>query len=361
MRNKFTRKIVFALSLLLSIILLLVYLSSFLSPEIAGYLTLSNLLYLPLMVFLLVLFLVALILKHRKTIILLIVVFLAGITYHTHYFTISKSSCKNARNIRLMTYNVKVFNLYDWVKNVTYKKSIVHLIDSVKPDILCIQEYVSDDRNVFNTGDTILKLLGYKYKVELFNRRNKYFHFGIALFSKYPVLESHKILFSESLNMSAYYKLLLPGNDTVCLFNVHLQSIRFSQAEYSYLDSITENIEEEKIKKFLPISSKLLSAAKERARQADSISGLMINCKYKVMVCGDFNDVPMSYAYNKLSDGLKDAFLEGGNGLGATFTRFSIPFRIDYVLLPKEFKVCKAEVINKSYSDHYPLVVDFMP
>ncbi len=347
----------------ISLLLLIIYLNPFISPRVFVLPSILNLLYLPLLAFLLITTAIATLLKYKKIVLFSLLILIAGINHHIHTFSIKSPECEEdgKPSIRLMTYNVKVFNLYNWIKNVQYKKNIIHLIDSLKPDILCIQEYVYDDRKVFDTRDTIINLLKYKYYSETFLRHNKYFHFGMALFSRYPVIDTKKIVFNSSLNFVTQHKIVLPGQDTVCLFNVHFQSIRFSTDEYKYLDSLKKNIEENKISKFFPITDKIIKANRMRAMQADSIAKLIDKCRYKTILCGDFNDIPCSYPYNLFSKKMKDAFLYGGTGLGATFNRFFIPYRIDFAFLPKDFDVCNAEVIRKSYSDHYPLVVDFKP
>ncbi len=363
MKKGIVYKILWIVTLFISSLLLIVYLSPFISPRTFVLPSILNLFYLPLLALLLITMVIAFLFKYKKIVMFSLLILIAGINHHHHTFSIKSSECsKNKKSpIRLMTYNVKVFNLYNWVKNVQYKKKIIHLIDSIKPDILCLQEYVYDDRKIFDTRDTILKLLKYKYYSETFLQHNKYFHFGMALFSRYPIINTKKIVFNSSLNFVTQYKIILPGQDTVCLFNTHFQSIRFSYDEYKYLDSLQKNIEENKIRKFFPITDKIIKANRMRAGQADYIAKIIDKCPYKTILCGDFNDIPCSYSYNLFSDKMKDAFLYGGTGLGATFNRFFIPYRIDFAFLPKDFDVCNAEVIRKSYSDHYPLVVNFKP
>jgi vancomycin resistance protein VanJ len=359
-KHSLLHKILWGFTLFISVPLLFIYITPFVSPKLFFLPSILNLLYLPLTILLLFTLVTSIILKYKKLLFFTIFIAALGINHHIHNFGIYIPQCsKNNNNIKLMTYNVKVFNLYNWTKNVEYKKNIIHLIDSVKPDILCIQEYVYDDRNVFNTRDTIIQLLKYKHFSETFLRSNKYFHFGMALFSQYPIIDTQKIVFNSSLNFVTRYKLVLPKNDTVCLFNVHFQSIRFSYNEYKYLDSIKKNIEEKNVKEFLPIAHKIIKANKIRAMQVDSIVKLIDNCKYKTILCGDFNDMPCSYSYKLMNTRMKDAFLHGGFGFGATFNRFFIPYRIDYVFLPNSFNVSCAKVIKKTYSDHYPLIVKF--
>ena len=78
----------------------------------------------------------------------------------------------------------------------------------------------------------------------------------------------------------------------------------------------------------------------------------MQNCKHKMIVCGDFNDSPTSFAYGTLSKGLKDAFIESGSGLGNTYIGPFPSLRIDYILYDKSFDSYNYKSINTNYSDH---------
>ena len=301
-------------------------------------------------------------LKKKKLFFLLIFVLLLGWKHYRSYISIHPfaSHSEEKKSFRLMTYNVRVFNLYDWKKNVQWRKDIIHLIDSVNPDILCLQEYVYDDRKKFDTRDTIMEIGNYKYYKEYFSRQNRYFHFGMAVFSRYPIISGDLIKFPNSLNSASHSKVII-NKDTVCLWNLHLQSIHIDKKEYYYLDSLSANIEEKHLNTTKEILRKYKKAALLREQQTLYVEDLIDNCKYPVIVCGDFNSAPSSYVYSKfINSGLSDAFVEAGNGVGATYYRFKLPFRIDYVFYPKNlFNIFRCNVIKKNLSDHYPVVVDF--
>lgn len=79
------------------------------------------------------------------------------------------------------------------------------------------------------------------------------------------------------------------------------------------------------------------------------------NCRENVIVTGDFNDTPMSYTYWRLSRKRKDSFKEAGSGAGATFSKLRPLLRIDYILFPESYNALSHKVINKRFSDHYPV------
>jgi endonuclease/exonuclease/phosphatase family metal-dependent hydrolase len=74
-----------------------------------------------------------------------------------------------------------------------------------------------------------------------------------------------------------------------------------------------------------------------------------------IVVCGDFNDTPISYAYRTIKGDLEDAFVESGSGMGISFNRYRFLFRIDYILHSKNMKAYNCTVGKLKVSDHYPV------
>ena len=80
--------------------------------------------------------------------------------------------------------------------------------------------------------------------------------------------------------------------------------------------------------------------------------------RHPVIICGDFNDTPLSYAYHRLSKGRKDSFKEAGKGFAATFAPLWPLLRIDYILFPKEFSGISHHTPRINLSDHYPVIAE---
>jgi len=74
-----------------------------------------------------------------------------------------------------------------------------------------------------------------------------------------------------------------------------------------------------------------------------------------VIVCGDFNDTPVSYAYRKVRGNLKDAFIESGWGTSNTYNGELPSFRIDYILCDHKFTAQNYHRDRVYYSDHFPI------
>ncbi len=92
--------------------------------------------------------------------------------------------------------------------------------------------------------------------------------------------------------------------------------------------------------------------------QADRIREEIDKSPYPVIVTGDFNDVPNSYAYHTIGNGLNNAFAEKGMGLGRTFSGISPVLRIDNIFADEKLEVLQYQVIKKKLSDHFPIVAD---
>ncbi len=95
---------------------------------------------------------------------------------------------------------------------------------------------------------------------------------------------------------------------------------------------------------------------KKRASQANLIHAEVKQTGNAMIVCGDFNDTAVSYAYTKVKGGLQDCFKKGKTGFGETYPQ--IPFlRIDHVFASDDFEVLNYQIKKEKLSDHYPVIV----
>jgi endonuclease/exonuclease/phosphatase family metal-dependent hydrolase len=106
------------------------------------------------------------------------------------------------------------------------------------------------------------------------------------------------------------------------------------------------------------IIQKIKMGVLKRASQADFIKDELNHSPYPIIVCGDFNDVPVSYAYEKIGKGLQNAFVEKGSGISRTYSSISPTLRIDNIFTDKNFSIKGFTTIEKSYSDHFPVIAD---
>lgn len=260
--------------------------------------------------------------------------------------------------IKVMSYNVKLFDLYNWNRNTETREHFFDLIKKESPDIICLQEFYTSDakESKLNNLDTLLRLQKAKYVfTEYTTTLRNTDHWGGAIFSIYPIIAKGIIKFDVKNNNLCMYVDLKKNKDTVRVYNLHLQSIHFDKKDYKFMDDIANNRETEEIDKSKNILKRLKNAYVKRATQAELVADHIEHCPYPVIVCGDFNDTPASYAYHVISRNLKDAFVESGHGFGRTYIGKFPSFRIDYILHSDKYKAHQYYTIEKELSDHYPI------
>jgi endonuclease/exonuclease/phosphatase family metal-dependent hydrolase len=235
--------------------------------------------------------------------------------------TSSFTKIKTANALRVMTWNVAQFNVMEDKKHPEVKKQMFALINEYQPDIACFQEMVAEDSSVKDHGhtDEFLEKLDFPDYFYSYNSKEDfwgYAHFGIIIFSKYPIINKKTISFyPNDYNSIFQYADIVKGEDTIRVFNIHLQSLRFSSANLKYIDKPTTE-KAEVLKESKSIIGKFRIGFLKRQKQADRIRAEIDISPYPVIVTGDFNDVPNSYAYHAIGRGMKNAFVEKGAGLG---------------------------------------------
>ena len=273
-----------------------------------------------------------------------------------------KLSKKNA-DIRVMSWNVEHFDISQHKTHPEVKAQMLSLISRYEPDVACFQEMVGSDfdSTAINYVPYIAERLHYKnyfysyIKEDDFDNKH---HFGIITFSKYPIIEKHTIQYEpHNYNSIFQYIDILKDGDTLRVFNIHLQSLKFSDASREYIEDpdMANKID---LRKSRTVISKLKIGFLKRKVQSERIKKTMNGSPYPVILCGDFNDVPNSYAYNTIGLNFKNAFAEKGTGIGRTFSAISSTLRIDNIFADSRFEVRQFVRVEKELSDHYPIITD---
>lgn len=338
--------------------LLLSYLAHYISPYRFWLIAFLGLAY-PVLLILNLLFVVYWGLQLQKRAFYSLLVILAGWTQLSCFFQISFGNVKSDNSkklMKVMSYNVKVFDLYNWTHNAETRNKIFSLIADEGSDIMCLQEFFSRDSSDFDTLDSLLTFQKAKYvHVEYTTTVKRIHHWGIATFSRYPIVAKGVIDFGYRSNNICIYTDVKAGTDTIRIYNMHLQSISFGANDYQYMDDLEKNKETEDIEHSKSIGKRLKAAFIKRAKQTDLIHESIMHSPYPVIVCGDFNDTPASYTYHTIRNNMKDAFVEAGNGFGKTYVGKFPSFRIDYILHSNQFKATQFQTIQDELSDHHPV------
>lgn len=268
---------------------------------------------------------------------------------------------KNPRSIRVMSWNVEQFNIQNYKNNPSGKSHMLNLINEYSPDIACLQEAVAgESKEAINYFPDIVKALNFKdnfFAYRLADNFDRYHHFGTIIFSRYPIIRKQFMVNNpDDYNSTFQYVDVLIGQDTVRVFNMHLQSLKFSKENRNYLDSL--NLNSASASESMNVVEKIKSGVMKRAIQARFARDEINHTPYPKIICGDFNDVPVSYAYNIVGKGLQNAFVEKGAGLSPTFIGISPTLRIDNIFVDSNFVVTQFKRIKKVLSDHYPIITD---
>ena len=340
------------------ILLILALLSPFISPHKFWFPAFAGLSFPYIFIGFVVVFIFMLLRKYKKHIIIFLPFLVYGgfiicRYYHPGFFN-SKTPKKG--NIKVLSYNVRLFDLYNWKSNKSDRNKIFTFLAKENADILCLQEYYFQKDGKFPTTDTLVKFLSAKNVHAAYPSINKenYF-FGIATFSKFPIVNKGQITFKGTSNLCIYTDILVFG-DTVRIYNNHLESVRLGQEDYQLIDKINFKVDSSEVKDTKNILRRLKRAYIKRSVQVDAISAHIASCPYPVIVCGDFNDTPVSYAYHCMSRGLKDSYCEAGKGIGSTYNGKLPWLRIDFIFHSPNFKAYDFQVPKIDLSDHFPLV-----
>ena len=281
------------------------------------------------------------------------------------FSTTSFAMEKQQNELRVMSWNVEQFDILEHKTHPETKVHMLDLINEYHPDIACFQEMVGSDTvpSAINYVPDLARKLSFPDHYYTYNRKLDFdgnHHFGLIIFSKYPLVNRQTVSYlPNDYNSIFQYADIVLGIDTIRIFNIHLQSLRFSQNNLQYIDKPTLK-DEEDLQRSKNVISKFRTGFLKRKTQADRIREEIDKSPYPVIVCGDFNDVPNSYAYHVIGYELKNAFVEKGAGLGRTFTGIAPTLRIDNIFVDSRFDVVQFTRVKKKMSDHFPIITDII-
>jgi len=318
--------------------LLLSYLSPFISPTIFWPISFIGLLF-PILFFLNLAFFIYWLIGFKKPMWANLIILLLGIGNIGAYFGTNSDATSSEENTKILSYNVRLFNRYKWLENPNVKEDIFSFFKEENPDILCIQEFYSPNE---------IPDLNYPYRHIGLQSKKSQWH--MAIYSKYPQIKKKTVsIKGERMNNTCIYSDMIINKDTIRVYNIHLASNWFKNTDYSFI----QNPQKEKIKEgIIGITKRMKNSFIKRAEEVEIIKQHMADCTYPIIVCGDFNDTPLSYAYNSIKGDLSDAFSISGKGIGNSFVKIPA-LRIDYILHDNELKSSNYQKNKQVLSDHY--------
>ncbi|GIZ15600.1 endonuclease [Capnocytophaga catalasegens] len=278
------------------------------------------------------------IVKSKKVWLFSGVLFVLGIPFLNRFIQFSGENNPQDTDIKLMSFNARVFNYYNWHTDTTLHTKIVDFIDQEHPNIIAIQEFYRKESNSFDF---------YKYKKIIY--KNAKDNIGQAILSDYPIIHSGSLNFPHTKNNGIFADILIE-KDTLRLYSLHFESFHINPEE--------QELSQEGSKRLL------LNLGKRFALQQSQVELLEAHykaCPYKIILCGDFNNTAFSYLYRRIkSGGLQDSFVVCGKGFGQTFNFSYFPLRIDYIFTDPVLQLSSFKTFSDiKYSDHYPILATF--
>lgn len=326
---------------MVTIVTFIAYILPFLAPKMFPLLSVLTLV-LPLFLILNALFFIYWLLQLKRQVILSGLVLLLGIAFINKFYKFSSQDiAKEEKDFTIMSYNVRLFNLFEWIDDENVGNNILRFINEQNPDILCIQEYSENAK---------VDLRVYKYKTIFME--GEQIKTGQAIFSKYPIFNQGDFKIPTAGN-NVIYADIKKGKDTIRVYNIHLQSIKISPD----VNEISEHVDAINQSKSQQLFGRIRDAFKKQEQQAEILVKHKNACRYPVIICGDMNNSPFSYVYSSIKSDMNDCFVESGNGFGQTYKFKYYPARIDYIFADKDMLVKSFTTFTKfENSDHFPIM-----
>ena len=262
--------------------------------------------------------------------------------------------------VSLLSANVRIFNVYAELREPgdASSKNFIRWLANSPADVLCLQEYYnepggsSEGGKVFRSEAALGRGSGRHSFVStsLTNRIGA--EFGLAIFSRYPIVRRGIIPFGKLTQNHAMWADLARATDTIRVFNVHFQSMSMAESDIATATASRAGLRQ----KAPNLLRRFRNGAVARGSQVDTVLARVLRSPYPVLLAGDFNDLPYSYTYDQLADHLQNAWATAGLGIGATY-HGRLPFlRIDQQFASPQWQVLGCRVHQEiKWSDHYPI------
>jgi endonuclease/exonuclease/phosphatase family metal-dependent hydrolase len=336
--------IIFPLTIVVGLLLTAAGLAMFIPPKFSSWLPLLGLLF-PFLFVINLFFLVYWWIQLKFKLIIPLCFAIFNLIHASKYVQYTGKASKLKKDFIMATYNTQLFGA---MSSANTFDTVLHKVKTDSLDILCLQE-------VYAQKDLKKHLLDLKeagnFKMYSFFRLQPERPYGMAILSKFRIVGSGKVGIGSNTGNMAIWVDMLVNDDTVRVYNLHLQSIRFNKKDYDFIRQSPKS-DEGRIEGSKNLVRRIREAYVKRAEQADSVAAHMDTCRHPMLVAGDFNDVPLSYAYQTISNGLLDAFRERGTGFERTYKGPFPSFRIDYILFSKRFICTDYDSYTNIPGDH---------
>ncbi len=340
------------LMLIVAALLALSYLSIVVNPAQIWVVSISGILFVPLMTLNVILLLWAL--KRRSgSFMIPMLALLPSFFFIGRYVQLNPDGDERPapeNTVKIVSWNVGRFAMHDEgvAGRMECIDSVFNFIRKQDADIICLQEFhVTDASGV--KAYLRKKMREYNADYYLFTEHGG--HSGNLTLSRLPVTEKGKIKFDESANLAIYTDYRV-GDRRFRVYNCHFESYNVS------FTGLIRAVARRDGEVMTATGTKVKRSITRRPKQVDKVFTDIENCPVESFVCGDFNDNPMSYTYYRMTRDREDSFVEAGRGFGSTYSLMWPMLRIDYVLYPGRFRAVSHETPRVPFSDHYPVITE---
>ncbi|MFC2125804.1 endonuclease/exonuclease/phosphatase family protein [Bacteroidota bacterium] len=338
-------------NIIILIVTLLVYLCNFIPPDIfwpAAFIAYAT----PLVILINLILVIIYIQRLNKLLFFPVVSVILGagfiidsISFHPH---------QENGEFTVLSFNTRIFNVYEHLnknQNGSPEQTFEWLINQ-DVDILCFQEYYNEPlSNKYNATAALSQNERYYNYVAPFSV-NKIGEFGLAIFSRYPIINKGIIDLQTNSQNNCIYADILVGKDTVRIFNIHLHSMSIDEENVVDTDKFKAT--------YIDLFYRLKTGFISRSEQIRILVKKLSEYQMPIIVCGDLNDIPYSYAYTQLDRILENAFTKGGNGLGFTYNGKLFFLRIDNQFFNDLLKIHYFKTHRDlKMSDHFPVSASY--
>ena len=261
--------------------------------------------------------------------------------------------------IRVMSYNVHNFRHVDGETDMeSFAYKVINKVREENPDVLCCQEFFEYKPNLSRAESMGDFMRGAGFQYVYYNQNHSYG--GNVIFSKYPLTKvADDTHLGKEITSGVMVLVDAGAKGRFYVANMHLTSYNITDGE---IDIITNS--QELRNQFdtvgMTVARKLKYAFEQRSEELTSILESMPQFRGPIIICGDFNDTPMSYTYKQMQKaGFVDSFTKVGRGIKPTYAGKLPLMRIDYIWGNSQIRPLNFKRIRYKASDHYPIMLDY--
>lgn len=328
---------------------ILLYSSVFVSPEYYTYIGLLPF-FIPIILIVNAVLFAILALAWRKIAFLPLFTLLLGFKFALITFQLHPKN-EEATGLSVLSYNVHLFD-YKTKTEGKFDPNVFTWLQDHPADVKVFQEFYQDYTTASRNPVKLLgKDQGFNISYQIIEGNPEKRSYGLAIFSRYPIVNEGKV-FDNNRTNGAIFADILVNDDTIRIYNAHLESMKIDSDGLENIDGVREN--------YRQTLGKLHRGSLARSKQLKVLVEHYSNSPHPVILMGDLNEIPYSYTYFKLGEQLENAFEQAGRGFGFTYNKILFFLRIDHIFSSPELKPIQFRTHREvDYSDHYPVSAVF--